>query len=795
MAVRSLLSLLLAAALCCAPALAFDFPDEPIDPAAYRHPAVLWTLPVSTDRTGSLHLEGENVVFTPSERGVLLDYDEEGNPLGPSSRPRGDDLLIIDPRGKVVARQPDVDMAALTDPDAELLRADGVTYVLEELAAVEPDESSHYRLSAWSSGSQQWSHDLGDDSARMVLGDAAGIYVCTSGHYELSPGSDVIRRYNAQGLIGRFSCPVFDPQLKALPDGGVLSLEENHTLACWEPDGALRWRYTLDAKSEESELTVTVAPDRLYVGVLAEPTVYALRLDGRELWRRSLPLDSVIAGITGPVLLGRDGNVHVPCNGDQVHTLDADGYLLWERHYVMPGVTDPQGNIFALELDAGRTFTTDQVELHSFSPSGEIQGMAQGLGQLFIWDPQLIAARDRVYLLTIMDRQVTLLAIDPHKLTEPWPYLQQPGALVHFRNSPRELWRIDLSQLESTADQPDGVPEAAKFFYTATAKQLLAVDNGFVRWRWQPEGEAKIDSFTEAPDGALYVLSHYRTPVEEGYREVNIISRLEGGQAVWSRDFGALIEQARQGELEGTIYVYTTHLSADAHNVYLATMDGATVLGHDGTLKGYLSDPRPNAAEHSVKGLSPAPDGVWLACGDGLARYSFDAELLELLPVVADGPAITGPEGTLYSFDGFQGLRRFDLTGKQEWLYVHDWVTVADNPTGYYSRSSADLDWPAVAPDGSAYIGTLDGQLICVGPDGRQRWQRAIGGSVAAPVLGPDGTVYAASSSNSVSAFTADGTLIWEERGLGFIQGAPRLAPDGSALYVQTAAALIALRP
>jgi hypothetical protein len=57
---------------------------------------------------------------------------------------------------------------------------------------------------------------------------------------------------------------------------------------------------------------------------------------------------------------------------------------------------------------------------------------------------------------------------------------------------------------------------------------------------------------------------------------------------------------------------------------------------------------------------------------------------------------------------------------------------------------------PVIGPDGTVYIGNLQGQLHAFHPDGTPYWTRQLnglhGGIVAAPVVGDDGSVYVVSS-------------------------------------------------
>jgi hypothetical protein len=59
---------------------------------------------------------------------------------------------------------------------------------------------------------------------------------------------------------------------------------------------------------------------------------------------------------------------------------------------------------------------------------------------------------------------------------------------------------------------------------------------------------------------------------------------------------------------------------------------------------------------------------------------------------------------------------------------------------------------PVVAPDGTVYVGTLNGKLLAFKPDGTPAWNRDVGlgeSIVASPAIGSDGTIYVLSVSQS----------------------------------------------
>jgi outer membrane protein assembly factor BamB len=68
----------------------------------------------------------------------------------------------------------------------------------------------------------------------------------------------------------------------------------------------------------------------------------------------------------------------------------------------------------------------------------------------------------------------------------------------------------------------------------------------------------------------------------------------------------------------------------------------------------------------------------------------------------------------------------------------------------------------AIAPDGTIYIGSGNGALYAINPDGTIKWKYETGGALpASPAIGSDGTIYIGSMDRQFYAINPDGTLQW----------------------------------
>jgi outer membrane protein assembly factor BamB len=94
---------------------------------------------------------------------------------------------------------------------------------------------------------------------------------------------------------------------------------------------------------------------------------------------------------------------------------------------------------------------------------------------------------------------------------------------------------------------------------------------------------------------------------------------------------------------------------------------------------------------------------------------------------------------------------------------------------------------PVLGPDGTLYVASDPGRLYAFSPAGGLRWLfHAAGSTRDPPALAPDGTLYLGDASGALTALLPDGTLTWQRQLGGAIRGTPQIA--GAAIYVATAA-------
>ena len=168
--------------------------------------------------------------------------------------------------------------------------------------------------------------------------------------------------------------------------------------------------------------------------------------------------------------------------------------------------------------------------------------------------------------------------------------------------------------------------------------------------------------------------------------------------------------------------------------------------------------------EHSGRTSQPgtiAPDLAWEYNTSGFTYSS---------------PAITGDRAYIASQNALTAL---DLLGNELWSY-----SFAGFDTPPSINIGGLISSPAVAPNGTIYIGSLDDMLYAINPNGTLKWTFDAEDQVfSSPVIGPDGTIYFGSRSKAVFAVDPNGFEKWRVTTSGEVLSSPALSANG-ILYI-----------
>jgi outer membrane protein assembly factor BamB len=161
---------------------------------------------------------------------------------------------------------------------------------------------------------------------------------------------------------------------------------------------------------------------------------------------------------------------------------------------------------------------------------------------------------------------------------------------------------------------------------------------------------------------------------------------------------------------------------------------------------------------------------------DGSQRWAFTTVATSTAGTIVSSPS-AGSDGTIYfglevgaANSNSPSGRLFALNpnGSQKWVFTPptspDWIDSS----------------PAVAADGTVYVGCWNGFLYALRADGTRRWEFKAGSFIASsPAIGTDGTIYVGAGANLV-AVNPDGTLKWSFPAGDWIDASPAVGPDGT---------------
>jgi len=203
--------------------------------------------------------------------------------------------------------------------------------------------------------------------------------------------------------------------------------------------------------------------------------------------------------------------------------------------------------------------------------------------------------------------------------------------------------------------------------------------------------------------------------------------------------------------------------------VAVTSADGALhLIDVDGSPRKVLPTAQPGAGRSALVAeglvaLSGSTGLSLLSLHQGRERTVALAQQVATVPVVGEGGMtwLVGREGLVWGITQ-GGMVRFEHVVGEAW-----------------TRSQ-----PALGADGALRMGTGAGALVCLGPDGSERWRRGVDGRIGAISLDAEDTALFVTSRSSLYAIDRAGDLRWRldlgERGV----GRPVLGSDGTVYLV-----------
>jgi len=146
-----------------------------------------------------------------------------------------------------------------------------------------------------------------------------------------------------------------------------------------------------------------------------------------------------------------------------------------------------------------------------------------------------------------------------------------------------------------------------------------------------------------------------------------------------------------------------------------------------------------------------------------------------------DSTPAVAQDGTIYVGCRDRSLYALYPNGTLKWKFCASspwWWGCCQNYKGFVLTS------PAIGTDGTIYIGNNNHRLYAINPDGTLKWSYKTKGAIrSSPAVGPDGTIYVGSYDKKLYAIKPDGKLQWKYSTGSWIISSPAIGADGT-IYI-----------
>lgn len=212
--------------------------------------------------------------------------------------------------------------------------------------------------------------------------------------------------------------------------------------------------------------------------------------------------------------------------------------------------------------------------------------------------------------------------------------------------------------------------------------------------------------------------------------------------------------------------------------IFVGSLDGQfAALNPDGTLRWRYAAGQKIYPSALVVGSS-----VVFGTSQGeLVSLSLDGQPRWKVPLgdVVDASPTLGPDGRIYAVAN--GAFALDLLGRMHW----------HRPTAGHVRSA-----PAIHPLELIIIGTIEGTVIALRPDGTVAWETPVGGAVeGAASIDDDGRIHVGTGRGEVVQLDASGGISWRFRTGDEVRATPAIARDGTIIVGSYDGRIYAITP
>jgi len=322
------------------------------------------------------------------------------------------------------------------------------------------------------------------------------------------------------------------------------------------------------------------------------------------------------------------------------------------------------------------------------------------------------------------------------------------------------IWRFQLAAPAASYSSPAIGPDGTIYVGSADSAIYAINADGTLRWRYLTQGPVR-SSPAIAADGTVYVGS-----------TAAMYALDPNGIVKWRPQISGTVRSSPAIGSDGTVYVGTT-----GNFLYAINPDGTVKWSF--VTNGDVTSSPTIAADGTI--YFGSFDNYFYALNpDGTLKWRNDIRAntnYASAAVGSDGTVYCGSDENKFSLSFYA----YNPDGSQRWARSTDGDI----------RSS-----PAIAADGSIYVGSADNSLYALNPDSTLKWRYETGSNIlySSPTIGSDGTIYVGSDDNYLHALNPDGTLKWRYETDGNIRSAPTIGPDGTIYFASGDGHLYALK-
>ena len=641
-------------------------------------------------------------------------------------------------------------------------------------------------------GSEKWFFATGGRiTTSPAIGRDGTVYLCSSDNYIYAVHPDGTTKWTYKTEV-EFS----HPTAAAIDLDGTIYIGSDHTMYAFNPDGNLNWSF----KTEGDLTSPTIGYDGTIYFTSSYQYIYALNPDGTIKWTHRISGYVMDTDPKSPII-NKDGSIHA--NG---YVLNADGTTLSSGIQSCSAIGSDnvhyrriQGGVIAINQDkttqwilskgyewepysSTPTIGNDGILYIGIRDDNDSIGMSTDFYAIYpdgteawvykteAWSYQSwaqIASDGTIYTAT-GDGKFYAFRSSSTGMDMNWPHRrkdQYNRACVHSFSCP------------TTTNMPDTIyADINQALLDAT--QCSDPDGDALTYLWRCVEKPK--GSTVSIHDSISVTTPVTCSQPGVYRFGITISDNDDG--VSAKTFtlicgaksyatGASVSSSPAVGPDGTIYIASNDGYLYAFYSDL-TLKWKYLLNTSDIFKRITSSPAIDSEGTIYIGTEAGK--LFAIHPDGTQKWVYDA----WLPLYAS-PAINS-EGTIYICDSDGDLIALNPDGTKQWNYL----------MGGYSDSS-----PAIGDEGTIYILADNGDLYAIHPDGTKKWAYNIGAldesnyvnniierRLSSPAVDFDETIYIGSANGCLYAIHPDGSLKWKTKGPR-VHSSPVIGPD-STIYV-----------